>query len=45
MDYPRSVQGVEVGILFRQTGTGDTKMSFRSNGSVDVNELARSFGG
>lgn len=45
VDYPRSVQGVEVGILFRQTATGDTKISFRSNGSVDVNGLARSFGG
>jgi phosphoesterase RecJ-like protein len=45
VDYPRSVEGVEVGILFRSTTQGDTKVSFRSNGPVDVNELARSFGG
>lgn len=45
VDYPRSIEGAEVGLLFRQTGRGDTKVSFRSNGPVDVNELARRFGG
>lgn len=45
VDYPRSVEGTEVGLLFRQTRNGDTKVSFRSNGSVDVNELARRFDG
>jgi bifunctional oligoribonuclease and PAP phosphatase NrnA len=45
VDYPRSVEGVEVGILFRRTSGGGTKVSFRSNGSVDVNVLARRFGG
>lgn len=45
VDYPRSVEGVEVGILFRETTHGDTKISFRSNGAVDVNVLAREFGG
>lgn len=45
IDYPRSVEGVEVGLLFRRTGSGDTKISFRSNGDVDVNALARRFGG
>ncbi len=44
VDYPRAVRGVEVGLLFRQTGAG-TKISFRSNGPVDVNALARRFGG
>jgi phosphoesterase RecJ-like protein len=44
VDYPRSVEGVEVGLLFRKTSQG-TKVSFRSNGSVDVNALARPFGG
>lgn len=45
VDYPRGVRGVEVGILFRETARGATKVSFRSNGEVDVNALARRFGG
>ena len=45
VDYPRSAAGVEVGLLFRRTASGGTKISFRANGSVDVNALARSFGG
>ncbi len=45
VDYPRSVEGVEVGVLFRQTAAGDTKVSFRSTGEVDVNRLARRYGG
>lgn len=45
VDYPRGINGVEVGILFRETARGATKISFRSNGNVDVNALARVFGG
>jgi phosphoesterase RecJ-like protein len=45
VDYPREVEGVEVGLLFRETAKGGTKISFRSNGDVDVNVLARRFGG
>lgn len=45
VDYPRGVEGTEVALLFRRTGTGTTKVSFRSNGPVDVNALAREFGG
>lgn len=45
VDYPRSVEGVDVGLLFRQTLDGGVKISFRSNGEVDVNALARQFGG
>jgi phosphoesterase RecJ-like protein len=44
VDYPRSIEGIEVGLLFRRTA-GGTKISFRSNGVVDVNLLARRFGG
>jgi phosphoesterase RecJ-like protein len=44
-NYPREVQGVEVGLLFRETAKGGTKVSFRANGEVDVNALARRFGG
>ena len=45
VDYPRDIEGVEVGLLFRETVRGATKISFRSNGAVDVNVLARAFGG
>ncbi len=45
VDYPRAVEGIEVGLLFRCTAKGGIKVSFRSNGDVDVNELARRFGG
>jgi phosphoesterase RecJ-like protein len=45
VDYPRSVEGVEVGLLFRRTAKGGTKVSFRSTGTVDVNALAHLFGG
>lgn len=45
VDIPRSIQGTEVGVLFRRTTSGDVKVSFRSNGPVDVNALARRFNG
>jgi len=45
VDIPRSIAGTEVGLLFRLTASGDVKISFRSNGSVDVNALARLFKG
>jgi bifunctional oligoribonuclease and PAP phosphatase NrnA len=45
VDIPRGVEGVEVGLLFRSTTGGGTKISFRANGVVDVNKLARHFGG
>lgn len=45
VDYPRGVDGVEVGLLFRSTTGGGTKVSFRSNGRVDVSVLARGYGG
>ena len=45
VDVPRGIEGVEVGLLFRQTNTGEIKVSFRSSGPTDVNELARRFGG
>src|SRR5690606_17240447 len=32
VDIPRSIEGTEVGILFRLTHAGEVKISFRSNG-------------
>ena len=45
MDVPRGIEGAQVGLLFRQTTTGEVKISLRSNGPVDVNKLARRFNG
>jgi len=45
VDFPREVEGVEVGLLFRELEDGHTKVSFRSNGPFDVNDLARRFDG
>jgi phosphoesterase RecJ-like protein len=45
VDIPRSIEGTQVGILFRPITSGEVKMSFRSNGPVDVNALARRFNG
>jgi len=45
VDIPRGVEGVNVGLLFRTTTEGEVKVSFRSNGAVDVNEVARKFDG
>ncbi len=44
INYPRSLEGVEVAILFRQSGN-DWKLSFRSNGRVDVAVVSLDFGG
>ncbi|NLI11969.1 DHH family phosphoesterase [Pelotomaculum propionicicum] len=45
VNYARSIRGVQVGILFRETEGGDFKISFRSKGTVDVNRLSAMFGG
>ncbi len=45
VEYARSIEGTEVALLFREVPDGSTKVSFRSNGVVDVNALARHFGG
>lgn len=45
VDYPRDLEGVEVGLLFRELEDGQVKVSLRSNTHVDVNALARSLGG
>jgi len=45
VEYPRSIAGVRLGLLFRQIANGRVKVSFRSMRDVDVNELAQRFGG
>ncbi len=43
-NYPMSVRGVVVGILFNELRNG-VKISFRSKGSIPINQLAKEFGG
>lgn len=45
VNFVRSAKGVEVAILFRQTGSAQYKISMRSKGRVDLSGLAQSFGG
>jgi phosphoesterase RecJ-like protein len=44
-EYPRSIMGTRLALLFRDLGHGKVKVSFRSVGEVDSNALARRFGG
>ncbi len=45
VEFPRSIAGVRLALLFRQIGGGKIKVSFRSMGEVDVAALAHQFGG
>jgi len=45
VDIPISVEGVEVGVLFRPAGENRTKVSLRSRAVFPVNEFAARFGG
>ena len=44
-EYPRSIEGTKLALLFRDLGHGKVKVSFRSVGTVDANAIARQFGG
>ncbi len=44
-DFPRTIRGVEVALLFLELEDGDVKISFRSQGNISVNALARQYGG
>jgi phosphoesterase RecJ-like protein len=43
-EMPRSLAGVEIGVLFREINSG-TKVSLRSKSEADVKEIAEHFGG
>ncbi|MSR07090.1 MAG: bifunctional oligoribonuclease/PAP phosphatase NrnA [Gemmatimonadetes bacterium] len=45
VEFPRSVQGMRLALLFRVLASGRVKVSFRSVGDVDVARLAATFGG
>lgn len=45
VNYPRNVEGVEVGICFREMSPDKTKVSLRSKYVIDVGQIALEFGG
>ena len=45
VEYPRSIEGVRLALLFREISNGRTKVSFRSVGEVDVAQLAAEWSG
>lgn len=45
IDYPRSIAGVDAVALVRQLDDASYKFSLRSRGAIDVERVARSFGG
>ena len=45
IDFPVSIEGVEVAVSILENKPNCYKISFRSSGKVDVNKVAASFGG
>jgi phosphoesterase RecJ-like protein len=45
VQYPRNIEGVDVGILFKEVRQDVYKVSLRSGGRADVSEIAQRFGG
>lgn len=45
VNYARNVEGVEVGMLFKEKRPGTVKVSLRSSGQADVAAVAKRFGG
>ena len=45
VEFPRSIEGVRMALLFREVSQGRVKVSLRSVGKVDVAAFAKQFGG
>ncbi|OEU75424.1 MAG: phosphoesterase [Desulfuromonadales bacterium C00003068] len=45
VNYPRSINGVEVALFFREITSTSFKLGMRSKGTIDVGALARELGG
>ncbi|WP_134700417.1 bifunctional oligoribonuclease/PAP phosphatase NrnA [Ammoniphilus sp. YIM 78166] len=45
VNYARNIEGVEVGVLFKQVDSDIVKVSMRSNRTVDVAAIAKELGG
>jgi phosphoesterase RecJ-like protein len=45
VEHPRSITGTRLALFFRDLGHGTVTVSFRSTGAVDVQRLAKEYGG
>ena len=45
VNYPKNIEGVDIGLFFRELEPGKVKVGFRSRETADVNKLAALFGG
>lgn len=45
VDLPRSIRGVKISVLYAELPDGRFKLSMRSKGNVNVERVARTFGG
>jgi len=45
VDIPRAVQGIEIAALYTQMNGNGFKISLRSKGKVNVEKIAKKFGG
>lgn len=45
VNFARSIEGVEIGLLFKELKSNEIKLSWRSSAAVDVSQLAAYFGG
>ena len=45
VEIPRKMKDIEAAVFFRQDGAKSFKLSLRSKGKVDVEKIAKSFGG
>jgi len=45
VDYPKSIKGIKVGVLFNEREDGSIKVSMRSKDDVDISWIAKEFGG
>ena len=45
VQYAKALAGARIGVLIQETAPGEIRASLRSDGTVDVNEVASRFGG
>ncbi|MEW6715272.1 MAG: bifunctional oligoribonuclease/PAP phosphatase NrnA [Nitrospirota bacterium] len=45
VEYPRKIKGIKAAVFFREDKSGFIKISLRSKGRVNVERVAKSFGG
>lgn len=45
INYPRSIDGIEIAVFFKEAGPAHFRVGLRSRGAIDVAALAAEFGG